>query len=239
LMSSASADKSSIRRLYGLQQVDTGLRQAADSLLQTEASLKDERRLVAARAALDVAVKTETEIGEALHQLEWEADDFSAKIKTIGDKLYSGKVGNPKELSNLQQESDQFQARRKAVEDAGMETMERLEKATAAAQTARDTLAKVEQARKEQRQLLSTKAVQLKDEINSLKAERQELVTVLDPAVVKLYERLRGQSGVAVATVEQGVCSGCRISLFAAQLRQARAGELTQCGNCGRILYIA
>ncbi len=237
-MRSANADKNSIRRLYELQQADTGLKQAADSLAQTEAALKDERRLVAAGAALNAAVKIETGLKETLHQQEWEADDFSTKIKAIRDKLYSGKVGNPKELSNLQQESDQFQARRKTVEDAGMETMERLEKATAAAQAARDKLANVERARKEQQQLLSAKAAGLKDEIISLKAERQALVTALDPAAVKLYERLRGQFPVAVATVEQGVCSGCRISLFAAQLRQARAGELTQCGNCGRILYI-
>jgi uncharacterized protein len=238
-MSSASADKSSIRRLYGLQQVDTGLKEAAASLLKIEASLKDERRLAAARAVLAAAVKTETEIAETMHQLEWEADDLSSKVKTIQDKLYSGKVGNPKELANLQQESEQFQHRRKTVEDTGMETMERLEKATAIAQAARDKLASVERSRKEQKQVLLTKAAGLKDEINSLKAERQESLTALDPAAVKLYERLRGQFPVAVATVERGVCSGCRISLFATQLRQARAGELTQCGNCGRILYIA
>ncbi|MEE8619379.1 MAG: C4-type zinc ribbon domain-containing protein [Dehalococcoidales bacterium] len=35
------------------------------------------------------------------------------------------------------------------------------------------------------------------------------------------------------------MCRGCRISLSAAELQQARSGSLVQCSNCGRILFLA
>lgn len=238
-MSSASADKSSLRKLFQLQETDVALGQAAESQRRVAASLKDNQSVVKAKAVLEAALKRETELKEAQHKLEWEIDDLSSKINAAQEKLYSGKVGNPKELASLQQESQQFQVNRRSREDRELEIMEQLEAATAAASAARRKFEATEAAWREEHSALLTEAGKLKAELAALEAQRRDLTAALEPSVVQFYERLRAGKGRAVVTVEQGVCSGCRISLFTAQLRQARMGNLVQCGNCGRILYVA
>jgi len=238
-MSSASADKNSLRRLFQLQEVDIALAKAAKSQQRVAAGLKDSQSVVKAKAALAAALKRETELKEAQHKLEWEIDDLSTKINVTQEKLYSGKVGNPKELGSLQQECQQFKTNRQSREDRELEIMEQLETATAAADAARRKFEATEAAWREEHSTLLAEAGKLKAELTALEAKRRDLVAALEPAMVQFYERLRAGKGLAVVTVEQGVCSGCRISLFTAQLRQARMGNLVQCGNCGRILYVA
>jgi len=94
--------------------------------------------------------------------------------------------------------------------------------------------------KKEQGLLLQEKE-ELEAAIAKLELNRNELAANLDAANLKLYENLRGRrQGKAVATVEQGMCHGCRIVLPTNKLRQIKAGNaLVQCGSCERILYLS
>ena len=58
---------------------------------------------------------------------EWEIDDLTAKIKDTEKKLYGGKIFNSKELSSLQQETDDLKKRRSALEDKSLGLMDDLE----------------------------------------------------------------------------------------------------------------
>jgi predicted nucleic acid-binding Zn-ribbon protein len=57
---------------------------------------------------------------------------------------------------------------------------------------------------------------------------------------LRRYDALRpAHRGRGVATVENGICQQCRISLTPATLHRARSSaELVTCGNCGCILYV-
>ncbi|MBA7679986.1 hypothetical protein ES703_88293 [subsurface metagenome] len=75
--------------------------------------------------------------------------------------------------------------------------------------------------------------------LSDLRNKRQALWDKIDPHTTELYQQLKKQKVTAVAKVEQGICIGCRISLSTATLQQVRSGNLVQCTNCGRILYLA
>lgn len=69
--------------------------------------------------------------------------------------------------------------------------------------------------------------------------KRKALASSIDPDVLPLYERLmKTKNGSAVVQVVNGLCSGCHMKLVPTTVVKVLAAvELTQCENCGRILY--
>ncbi len=52
------------------------------------------------------------------------------------------------------------------------------------------------------------------------------------------HDRMRSHGRYSVAEVRRGVCAGCHIALGIGNVAAVRRGELRNCGNCGRFLYI-
>ncbi|MBI4286077.1 MAG: hypothetical protein HY670_09320 [Chloroflexi bacterium] len=227
------------RQLYQLQEVDLELADREQRLARLTNQLGDSQAVLNAQVELDAATK---HLEDARHQqrsIEWEVDDLSAKIGDIEQRLYGGKIKNPKELTGLQAESEAFKARRSQLEDQILELMDGVEMTTheISSRTARLQEMKVHW-RQQQRQLAS-EIEQVKGEIVNLKRDRGLLLADLDPHTSELYEEVRRQKGVAVARVEQGICRGCRISLPVTDLQRVKSGSVVQCSSCGRILFLA
>ena len=85
--------------------------------------------------------------------------------------------------------------------------------------------------RKKQEQLVARR--------DELSAERSSLAASIDPEVLPLYDRLmKTKNGTAVVQAIHGMCSGCHMKLVPTTLVKVLAAtELTQCENCGRMLY--
>jgi predicted nucleic acid-binding Zn-ribbon protein len=77
-------------------------------------------------------------------------------------------------------------------------------------------------------------------EHNEVAAERAVLASQVPGTALPLYERLmRTKAGLAVATMADGRCGGCHMKLIASTAINAQAAQqITQCENCGRILYV-
>ncbi len=77
-------------------------------------------------------------------------------------------------------------------------------------------------------------------ELKRLEAERVATAAGVDPGLLATYERLRPRlDGIAVAHVANGACTGCHLSLSAADLdhlTRLKPGEHSTCEQCGRIL---
>jgi predicted nucleic acid-binding Zn-ribbon protein len=74
--------------------------------------------------------------------------------------------------------------------------------------------------------------------IAELKRERNRIAGQIDSEALSTYERIRLATGQAVVKVEKGRCLGCHISVPTSQWQKARAGDLIQCNNCSRVLYL-
>lgn len=226
--------------LYQLQQVDSQLDELRARLAEVEAGLTESPALKQVRAEVAERERRLRELQRRQRDLEDEIEDVAAKIKELDDKLYSGKVTNPKELDGYYQEQLQFKARQRQLEDQMLEVMLALEGATAELAEARRRLAEVEARWREEQAQLAEEREALRARIEALSRERAQVAARVDRLDLTVYEQLRQtRGGRAVAVVERGACSGCRVVLPVTDFQKVKSGQgLVRCGTCGRILVI-
>ena len=198
----------------------------------------ENRAIVTAQTKLDSERRRLDELRHQQHSAEWEIDDLTTKITKAEEELYSGRVRNPKELSNLQHEADLLKAKRDQLENSALGIMDQVELAEASVATTSSGFEKLEAEWHSQQRQLTADIETHKNKLADLKHERQLLSAEIDPQVVEFYDRLRQQKGQGVARVKQGICHSCRISLSSSALQQTRSGNLVQCSSCGRILFL-
>ena len=227
------------KQLYELQETDIEIE-------QEERSLAQKNRLLGDKKVLDDTWKRLSEEKQDLDALkrrhreaEADVDDILSKITEIEGQLYSGKITNPKELSNLQHEVTSMKTRSEELENNTLEIIDQVEEAEKKlTETTTDYQRLEEEWQLEQKQL-STDIANLKTSLADLKLKREQSSLQIDPPALVLYEKIRQQKKQAVVKVEQGICRACRISLSASILQKARSGQPVQCGTCGRIVFIS
>ena len=227
------------QQLHQLQEIDLEIEANERTLRQITGQIGEDEVIVRAQQKLASERQQLEELQRQQHTAEWEIEDLTDKIRPAEEKLYSGRITNTKELTSLQQEVEGFKAHRGQLEDKVLEIMEQVEQAQAKVATTGEELKKLETEWQNQQQKLSADMERIKALLADLRQKRQVLTDKIEPQTVTLYQQLRKQKTTAVAKVQQGICSGCRISLSTANLQQVRSGSLAHCTNCGRILYLA
>lgn len=228
-----------VKQLYQLQEVELEIESNEQALAQIASQLGESQAVVRARTKLKLEQQHLEELRRQQHAAEWEIEDLVSKLTTAEGKLYSGRIKDPKELTNLQHEVDGLRVRRDQLENKALAIMDRVELSTTSVATLSDELKTLEAEWHSQQQQLSTNMEQLKTTLSDLKHKRQLLSVKIDPQAIELYQELKKQRRQAVAKVEQGICRGCRISLPTTELQRARGDSLVQCSSCGRILFLA
>ncbi|MCZ2115950.1 MAG: C4-type zinc ribbon domain-containing protein [Anaerolineae bacterium] len=225
------------RVLYDLQQIDTEIRAKKQRLGEVLRLQKEPADLVAAR-------RRAGEIGADLRERRAQRENLVLEIAGLTDKarrseerLYSGAVKNPKELTDLQQEVEALGRRRASLEDDALLMMMDIDERKAMqaeADTQAERLAnEFESASAGFRKEQNTLALQL----NQLLEKRKRQVTLIQPSLLKTYDNLTQQkNGLAVAGLRGNKCLGCQLTLPAGTIRAADEGKLVYCDSCGRIL---
>lgn len=229
---------STAKTLYELQEIDLEKDQVTQNLDQVKEKLGKDDDVAEARTALEAARRRLTDLEHLQRAAEWENDDLGAKIAHEEKKLYEGSVKNPRELMSLQQELDLLKAKRKEQDDKLLVIMMDVDSAQQNVDLGSKELQSKESAWEADQQQLSTERTSLEANLTALEQKRSSVLERVDRASLNLYEGLRlAKQGRAVATVEQGRCQGCRISLPVSNQQGVRLGhELVTCSNCGRIL---
>jgi predicted nucleic acid-binding Zn-ribbon protein len=224
--------------LLQLQSIDLELDAVQARLKAIEAALGDDP---AVRRAQKAALEAHTHLQTArttVQALEYEGQVLSEKMGEVAARMYGGAVTNPKELQDLQKETESLKRRREALEERQFEALVDVEAKEVAhvdllrqAAAAEAAAAQAHGDLREERQALLASAERL--------APGREAVWALVPAADReLYERLRqAKRGRAVSTLEDGACTACGVAPSSSRIQSARQGnELILCGNCGRIL---
>ncbi len=227
------------KQLYRLQEVDLEILSDERALKLAASRLGESQAVIKAQNQLELEQKRLEESSRQQRSAEWEIDDITTKLTVVEEKLFSGRVQNPKELTNLQHEVEAFKARRNQLEEQALEIMDRVEQSEAKVAKISSELETLKAEWQRQQQQLADEMEKLKASLADLGRKRQLLVGGIDPPTFDFYKQLREGKGTAVARVEQGICRGCRISLPTTDLQQARSGNLVQCSSCGRILFLA
>lgn len=226
-------------KLYRLQQIDSQLDWIRARLQEVERLLSDDALLNAASQRCEQLSQSLKEARGNMRQAEENVRQQRLKIEQNESTLYGGKVRNPKELQDLQNEVASLKRYLTVLEDRQLETMLLEEEAASANSLAAAELEQVRAQVEVQHKELNEEREQLLREIDRFDEERQAAVTSIPPEELRLYEVLRKQRrGIAVAKVVDRACSACGSTLSAVLLHTARsANQITRCDNCGRILY--
>lgn len=226
-------------KLFRLQQLDTHLDQAQARLTQIELALSDDRELQLARSQLQKTDDLVESARKALRRAEEDVRAQRVKIEQTEAALYGGKVRNPKELQDLQNEATALKRYLAVLEDRQLEHMIELEDAEKDRKVASDELNRVQQRNEQVNSELIREQASLTDDVKHLQAERQAEISSIPDEDLALYQNLRQQRrGVAVALVTDKTCAACGSTLSTALLHASRSpNQLTRCDTCGRILY--
>jgi len=225
--------------LYRLQLVDSEHLEVARQLRLMKEALGESAELRSARQQMEREERKLSDCRRKLRNLELELEGLSAKIERTADRLYSGEVRNPKELTSLQQDLDYLQRRRERLEDQVLEALTEMDEHEAQAAEAQALFKQVKTQWEQEQRDLERAVVKAERRKEELEEEAKALRAAAAPDALELYDELfKKKNGRAVVLIEGGLCQGCRVSVPSGLVQQARHGELVTCVSCGRILYI-
>lgn len=227
-----------IRLLYRLQEIDSEIRAKKQRLGEVIRLQKEDQALQKARQARDAAAQQRDKWQKERKRLEIEIADLEGKSKNASNRLYSGNVKNPKELTDLQHQIEAMGRHRSSLEDQLLETMLELEEAETRLAAAQEQCQQVEAAWERNHAGLLQEQEQLALVLHDLMSRRPGMATLIKPDTLSHYEQLSQKlGGVAVAMAQYNLCSVCRVTISAQKIKMAQEGSLVYCGSCGRILY--
>ena len=226
-------------KLYRLQQIDSQLDWTRARLKEIANELASDEELRQAQAHADEAQKNLQTAQKALRQAEANVSGQRVKIEQTEAALYGGRVQNPKELQDLQNEVAALKRYLTVLEDRQLEAMLSEEESTSNDKLARMDLDKVMAEHELHCKDLLVEKTRLEKDVVRHEQDRQAAASTVSAADLQFYEQLRQKRrGVAVALVTDRACSACGSTLSAALWQAAHSpNQITRCEACGRILY--
>ena len=236
-------ETAALLRLLDLQQEDTAIKR----LELRRDTLPEAQRLAEVTAQVEeltgdsaIATKQRDELARHQDRIEGEIGLVESKIQREEQRLFSGSVSNPKELSSLQAEVEMLKRQRAQAEDALLEVMFEREQADATVARLGAELEQNEALARDLRAQVEALTAEIGSELASHAGARSALAAELPDDLVGLYESIRdSKGGVGAAALERGTCLGCHTSLPAREVERLKAADgLQRCDHCRRILVI-
>jgi predicted nucleic acid-binding Zn-ribbon protein len=191
-----------------------------------------------AQARLEEATRNVQHWQSRQKDLEFERDQLQADVKASEERLYSGQIFNPRELTDLQDKIAELNQRRDALENPILEAMLALEDGFAQEQSVRAVLDKVLADQAETLGALTVEQEGVITRIKSLEPQALEARQPISQQNLVLFDRLRQRpGGIAVAILHGEECGGCGVELTSQQAQQVKRGDVVPCPTCGRILH--
>jgi uncharacterized protein len=224
--------------LFRLQEIDLSLLHIQKRLIEIETQLSDKRIIDEAQIQVNSAQQMLAPVQKKARALELEIQANVDKIKQTDEQLYSGRVRNPKELQDMQQEIQSLKKRNSELEDTLLETMMDVESAEGLLHQKESDLENlIGKWENDHRQLLDEQG-KLKSDYQGLGPKREHALAAVTPESLKEYNTLRPRkNNQPVALLAGESCSVCGVEQNRAIVSEVRKGQkLTYCLSCGRIL---
>ncbi|HSR31526.1 MAG TPA: hypothetical protein VLY63_13255 [Anaerolineae bacterium] len=226
------------RQLYQLQLVDSESEERSQRLAFVEENLGESGDLIRAREAVTETESALAGLRTQLRALEMDVAAVSSKLKQNQDRLYGGRVRNPKELSGLQEEAAALRRRRSQLEDEQLELMIAIEEQDAELVERQARLRQIEANWRDDQARLLAEREQLQSRLAELTEDREGLRARIRATDLALYDDLRQhEGGTAVALLRSGICQACGVDVPTSMARAVERGEGMQyCPICNRLL---
>ena len=213
-------------------------RELRDEIERVESVLTANPDVVSAEEGLAAAKSEQQAIQLRLRESDRERETHRSRLRSREKELMSGRIRNPGELMQMNEEVQHLKASFAEEEEAELHLMEEAELAEA---TVREAAERVDEARARsaadepalRRDLESWQA-----ELASVKADSEALWAQLSPSAQNAYLRVRAHP--PVAEVDRNQCLACRVTVTSSGMQVLRKGDdIVHCDNCSRILVMA
>ncbi|MBN1313993.1 MAG: hypothetical protein JXA42_00935 [Anaerolineales bacterium] len=225
--------------LYDLQQIDSEIDARSIRLAEIIDELGETQELIDARKRLNDIRETLAGLNKQSKEQEYALQSINQKKKTAEQRLYSGKIRNPKELEDKQEEVASLGRRKTIIEDKLLEIMFLIEASEEEQAESSSTLRSIEAIWKSKQANLNGEKEAQETRLAELKTWREEKTSSIPPADLDTYEHIRQRrGGVAVSKLVGDECQGCMTSVSVSHVKQAQSDGLAFCDTCRRILYL-
>jgi predicted nucleic acid-binding Zn-ribbon protein len=225
--------------LHYLQTLDSQIDVVRRRLAEIDDQLSQDGPVRAAQAALAEAEESLNTWRARLGEVERDRDRLQQDAKTAEDRLYSGQVHNPRELTDLQDKIAELGHRRETLEDPILEAMLAIDEG---GQVIVSRQAELDRLLNEQARAfgdLGRERATLNSQLQDLDGKAAEARTQVEATHLASYDRLRHKSGgVAVTQIQGNGCGVCGVELTTQLIQRVRHDEIIPCPTCGRILHI-
>ena len=196
-----------------------------------------EDKLATARLLLDQAKQRAQHNEVERRKLQLEVEGKRAAIGRF--KTQQQQTRKNEEFQAFNNEIKHAEDNIRALEDKELELMEQAEELQRTMAAAEKDYTKAEATIREQMARLEAGANAADGRLQELAADHAKLAIGVPEDVLDLYRRLFVKKGdAAIVPLESDICGGCHMKVPTQISAQVRGEHLmTQCPNCGRILY--
>ena len=165
--------------------------------------------------------------------------NLNYEIKELQNKLYDGSIKDFKTYSKMDKEMEECKNELDTIETDLLNLMDEKVLLEKDIKKLKRRLIKLHELYQEERIQYHKKKEELQSHhmINSHKIE--ELLSDIQETFIMEYRDIKKRVQPALARIDNGVCSGCHMSISIILLKEIQRGDkLYTCENCGRILYM-
>ncbi len=226
-------------KLYRLQQIDSQIDQIKNRLKAIEIALTADKSVRLAQKRQEGSQKALKHEQMKLRKAEQDVQAQRVKIEQSESTLYGGKVRNPKELQDLQNEVAALKRYLSVLEDRLLEAMIVVDTAEEELHADTERLENVMAQFAAQHNDLTKEKEGLRTDLIRLEGQSEATTSSIPEEDLVIYQQLRiARSGIAVARIVDKCCAACGTTLNAALLHAARSpNQMSRCDGCNRILY--
>ncbi|MGC8781335.1 MAG: zinc ribbon domain-containing protein [Anaerolineae bacterium] len=225
--------------LAQLNEIDLTIDALRARAAEVAAALKEPAALAEARARAAAAEAELAHCRRTHAECERVQRQIADRLAQAEQRLYSGRVRNPKELADAEKDVGQQRRQLAQAEDALLDALIALEAATALHAQAQAELTKRTAAWEAAQIELKQEQAQLAERLAAECGRQAALRRNVPADLLRTYDNLRSRrAGRAVARLDDDTCSACLVAVSPGRIAAVRDGaELVYCENCGRILW--
>lgn len=227
-----------VSALAHLQTIDHEIANISKRVHQVDAALAGDPAVVAARSTLEVEQKRLHDLTSTLRDREMEAQSLDQKIKDLNERLYSGRITNPKELDGFAKDLEMHKRNRSSLDDKLLGLMDTIDQTKKRVDEESTVFKQIEDKRAGDLDHLTRERESLTARLTELAAAREATRTSLTVDALRLYDKLlQTKAGRAVAQLRRDACGACGVSVPTGLINRVHVGDdIVMCSSCGRIL---
>ena len=231
---------SELQQLYELQELDIQIDELKESLAATETKLADDSVVAEARRRVAALESHADRLAANRRSLDRAIEDLQTRLGRTQERMYSGAITSVKEMEAAEDERASTEKDIAENEDRLLEVMVSMDEVDGTLEKGREVVRRLEEQRAATVETLSIKVEELRSSLDELMLRREDMRDSIPPPSLHRYDTLRSnRGGTAIARVERGMCSACRMALSTSEHQRIRSTDTPmQCGSCHRILYL-